>query len=335
VGTVTQTVPATAAQTEGDGSAELTIGVDVGGTKIAAGVVDGAGAVIDQVRVSTPGAGGQAVEAAIYEAVNELLSRHPEVSAVGLAVAGFVDQHRSTLRFAPNLPLRDVPLREVVGLLVKRPVVVENDANAAAWGEYRFGGGRGAQDVIMITVGTGLGGGIVLGGQLYRGAFGAAAELGHVRMVPGGLKCGCGNRGCWEQYASGSALVREARVLARARPADAAALLELSGGSVEAIDGMMVTTAATQGDPAAIGLLAELGRWLGEGIADLADVLDPAVVVVGGGVCAAGDLLLDPARQAYHESLSASAYRPHLSIVTAELGNGAGLVGAADLARHR
>ncbi len=312
---------------------ELTIGVDVGGTKIAAGVVDRAGQVLDQVRVQTPASTAAAVEAGICDAVAQLAARH-EVSAVGLAVAGFVDQSRSVLRFAPNLPMADRPLRQVVGACTGLPVVVENDANAAAWGEHRFGGGRGADDVVMITVGTGLGGGIVLGGRLFRGAFGAAAELGHTRMVPGGLLCGCGNHGCWEQYSSGRALVREARALARTDPGAAARLLELAHGDAEAIGGRMVTRAAAEGDPAAQGLLAVLGRWLGEGIADLASVLDPAVVVIGGGVSEAGDLLLGPAREAYEATLSAAAYRPHLAIVAAELGNGAGLVGAADLARH-
>jgi glucokinase len=313
---------------------ELTIGVDVGGTKIAAGVVDPEGRLLEQVRVETPATTAQAVERGIVAAVRPLLDRHPVVS-VGLAVAGFVDEKRSTLRFAPNLPMVERPLQEIIGGQVGVPVVVENDANAAAWGEYRFGGGRGNSDVVLITVGTGLGGGIVLEGRLLRGAFGAAGEFGHVRMVPGGLPCGCGNRGCWEQYTSGSALIREARFLARTRPQDASTLLELSGGDPEDITGRMITAAAQDGDPTSRALLADVGRWLGEGIADLADVLDPSAVVVGGGVSEAGDLLLEPARVAYDAVLSAGAHRPHLTIVAAELGNDAGLIGAADLARTR
>ncbi len=313
---------------------DLTIGVDVGGTKIAAGVVDVSGAVLEQVRVSTPASSAEAVEEGIVEAVTTLADRH-QVSAVGVAAAGFVDQSRAVLRFAPNLPMVDRPLRDLIAPRVGLPVVIENDANAAAGGEYRFGGGRGGGDVVLITVGTGLGGGIVLSGQLLRGAFGAAGEFGHVRLVPDGLPCGCGNRGCWEQYTSGTALVRQARELARREPAPAAALVALAGGDPEAITGRIVTQAAMDGDPAAIELLAELGRWLGEGIADLANVLDPAVVVVGGGVSEAGDLLLEPARQAYAQLLSAGAHRPHLRMVAAELGNDAGLIGAADLARHR
>jgi glucokinase len=312
---------------------ELTIGVDVGGTKIAAGAVDLGGRIVEKVRVSTPATSAQAVEAGIVEAIRLLQKRH-QVTAVGVAAAGFVDEKRSTLRFAPNLPMAERPLRDLIGTQVDLPVVVENDANAAAWGEHRFGAGRGVSDVVLITVGTGLGGGIVLDGRLLRGAFGVAGEFGHVRLVPDGLPCGCGNRGCWEQYTSGSALIREARALALGRPDRAARLLALSGGDPGAITGRMVTQAAEAGDRTARELLAEVGRWLGEGIADLANVLDPAVVVVGGGVSEAGDLLLEPARRAYRTMLSAREHRPHLRIHAAELGNDAGLIGAADLARQ-
>jgi glucokinase len=311
---------------------ELTIGVDVGGTKIAAGVVDATGHLLQKVRIRTPAATAESVEDGIVEAVLQLKAGY-EASAVGVAAPGFVDARRTTLRFTPNLPMADRPLRATIGPRVGLPVVVENDASAAAWGEYRFGGGRGVMDVVLLTVGTGLGGGIVLDGRLLRGAFGIAGEFGHVRIVPGGLPCGCGNRGCWEQYTSGRALIRQAQALARADPQRAAGLLELAGGEIEAIGGAMITQAAQKGDLAAIDLLAELGRWLGEGIADIADVLDPAVVVIGGGVSEAGDLLLEPARKAYRESLSAGSHRPHLVIRAAELGNDAGLIGAADLAR--
>jgi glucokinase len=313
---------------------DLTIGVDVGGTKIAAGAVDASGYVVEQVRVSTPATTSKDVEDAVVEAVRQLLLTGHDVSAIGLAVPGFVDETRSTLRFTPNLPMVDRPLRQIVEHAVGRPVVVENDANAAAWGEHRFGGGRRNPDMVLVTVGTGLGGGIVLRGELVRGAFGTAAEIGHMRMVPGGLPCGCGNHGCWEQYCSGRALVRQARALCREDRAAGAALLELAGGDPEAVTGGMVAEAAVAKDPAAVGLFAGIGQWLGEGIAVLAVVLDPAVVVVGGGVGEAGDLLLEPARAAYSEALSAGSHRPHLQIMPAVLGNDAGLIGAADLARR-
>jgi glucokinase len=314
---------------------ELTVGVDVGGTKIAAGAVDENGRIVRRVRVSTPATTAEAVEAGIVEAIRRITAEDLAVTAVGLAIAGFVDEKRSMLRFAPNLPMRERPLRDLISAEVDLPVVVENDANAAAWGEFRFGGGRGGTDVVLVTVGTGLGGGIVLGGRLFRGSFGAAGEFGHMRVVPDGLPCGCGKRGCWEQYTSGSALIRQTRALARQDPVAAARLLELAGGDPESIIGRMVTEAAAEGDPASLGLLAELGGWLGQGVADLADVLDPAVVVVGGGVSEAGDLLLEPARVAYREGLSAADHRMLLRITAAQLGNDAGLIGAADLARER
>jgi glucokinase len=312
---------------------DLTIGVDVGGTKIAAGAVDVSGHVVEQVRVSTPATTPKDVEDAIVEAVRRLRANH-EITAIGLAVPGFVDETRAMLRFTPNLPMVDRPLRAIVEAAVGRPVVVENDANAAAWGEHRFGGGRQNPDMVLVTVGTGLGGGIVLGGELVRGAFGTAAEIGHMRMVPGGLPCGCGNHGCWEQYCAGRALVRQAQALCREDRQAGAALLELAGGDPAQVTGTMVADAAAAGDPASVGLFAAIGRWLGEGIASLAAVLDPAVVVVGGGVGEAGDLLLEPARVAYAEALSAGSHRPHLQIMPAVLGNDAGLIGAADLARR-
>jgi glucokinase len=313
---------------------DLTIGVDVGGTKIAAGAVDATGRIVENVRVQTPATTAQAVEDGIVEAVRRLQQNHDAV-AVGLAVAGFVDEKRATLRFAANLPMADRLLRETIGARVGLPVVVENDANAAAWGEHRFGGGRDNPDMCLVTVGTGLGGGIVMAGELVRGAFGVAAEFGHLRLVrPDGLPCGCGNHGCWEQYCSGSALIRQAQALARHDPVAGAALLELAGQDPDAVTGTMVTEAALAGDDAAVGLFAELGRWLGEGVASLAVVLDPATVVVGGGVSEAGDLLLDPAREAYAAALSGGSHRPHLRITRATLGNDAGLIGAADLARR-
>ncbi len=212
-------------------------------------------------------------------------------------------------------------------------MVVENDANAAAWGEFRFGAGRHVDDMVLVTMGTGLGGGIVIDGQLLRGGFGMAAEIGHLRVVPDGRRCGCGNRGCWEQYASGNALASQARELAGSGAVTAHRLLALAGGHVDRITGQLVTGAANEGDPAAIELLEELGRWLGEGIASLAAVLDPELVVIGGGASQAGDLLLEPIRTAFAHHLTARGHRPLARIVLAELGNDAGLVGAADLAR--
>jgi len=310
----------------------LTIGVDIGGTKVAAGVVDTEGKIIARARRDTPSTDPQATQDTIAEVVNELTREHG-VEAVGLGAAGFVDADRSMVLFAPNLAWRDEPLRDDVQRRVNLPVVVENDANAAAWAEARFGAGRGQRTVVCVTVGTGIGGGLVLDGRLFRGGFGIAGEVGHLRVVPDGIRCGCGNKGCWEQYASGNALVREARDLAASQSPLAQHLLELAGGDPQLITGPLVTKAAKTGDPTAAELLEEVGRWLGAGMASLAAVLDPGCFVVGGGVSEAGDLLLAPARDAFRHMLSGRGYRPEPEIRQAELGNDAGLVGAADLAR--
>jgi glucokinase len=311
----------------------LTIGVDVGGTKIAAGVVDESGEILEEARRSSPAKDTDAIEDAIADAVAALAERH-DVEAVGVGAAGFVDAVRSTVLIAPNLAWRDEPLRTELENRTKLPVVIENDANAAAWGEFQFGAGHDVDDLVLVTVGTGVGGGVVLNGALYRGAFGVAAEIGHLRMVPDGRPCGCGQRGCWEQYASGSALMKTVREDARRGSTRAAMLLEFAGGDIEDITGQMVTQAAREGDAYAREKINEIGAWLGEGIAALAAVLDPAIVAVGGGVAEAGDLLLLPAVEAFRASLTGHGHRPMLEIRAARLGNMAGLIGAADLARR-
>jgi len=311
----------------------LTIGVDVGGTKIAAGVVDESGRILEEARRSSPAKDTDAIEDAIADAVADLAERH-DVEAVGVGAAGFVDAARSTVLIAPNLAWRDEPLRTELEKRTKLPVVIENDANAAAWGEFQFGAGHDVDDLVLVTVGTGVGGGVVLNGALYRGAFGVAAEIGHLRMVPDGRQCGCGQRGCWEQYASGSALMKTVREDARRGSTRAAMLLEFAGGDIDDITGQMVTQAAREGDVYAREKIHEIGTWLGEGIAALAAVLDPAIVAVGGGVAEAGDMLLQPAVEAFGGSLTGHGHRPVLEIRAARLGNMAGLIGAADLARR-
>jgi glucokinase len=310
----------------------LTIGVDIGGTKIAVGVVDEDGALVARARRETPATHPELIEDQVAEAVAELRAEHV-VDAVGVAAAGFIDSARGVVMFAPNLAWRDEPVKDELERRVGLPVRLENDANAATWGEFRFGAARDVDDVVMLTVGTGLGGGIVADGLLLRGARGIAGELGHVRVVPGGRRCGCGNLGCWEQYASGSALTREARELVASGSPHAERLSELCGGRAEDLRGSMVTQAAREGDPAATELLADLGRWLGEGMASMAAVVDPAVFVVGGGVVEAGDLLVEPARAALARNLSGRGHRPSIGVEAATLGNAAGMIGAADLAR--
>jgi glucokinase len=309
----------------------LACGVDVGGTKILAGVVDEDGRIVEEVRVHSPATDVDAITTAIAGLVDDLATRH-EFADVGVGAAGYIDKSRSTVLFAPNIAWRDVNLRAQLEQRTGKSVVIENDANAAAWGEFTFGAGAEIDDFLLITVGTGVGGGLVLDGSLYRGAFGLGAEIGHMRVVPGGILCGCGNLGCYEMYASGTALVRLAREAAAAGHADH--LLKRAGGAVDAIKGPLVTEAARAGDPVAIGLLGEVGRWLGEGIASLAAILDPAVVAVSGGVSEADELLLEPAREGFLSQLTGRGHRPELVIRKATLGNRAGLIGAADLARR-
>ncbi len=312
----------------------LTIGVDVGGTKVAAGVVDERGATVATTYRDTPADDTSQIEDAIVAAVWELASKY-DVEAVGIGAAGFIDAQRSTVMFAPNLAWRDEPLRASLQRRLGLPVVVENDANAAAWAEVRFGAGRGADHVVTLTLGTGIGGGIVVNGQLLRGQFGAAAEVGHLTVVPDGRRCGCGLRGCWEQYASGRALEQEAQELARVSPAMAGDLLRLAGGRPEDITGEMVTQTAAAGDVAALRCFEVIGTWLGRGLAGLAAILDPGVFVIGGGVSAAGEVLRAPASAAFREHLTGGGHRPVAELRIAELGPEAGLVGAADLARCR
>ena len=310
----------------------MRIGVDVGGTKIAAGVVDDGGRILAATHRPSPAGDPVGTLDAILDAVRELRDTH-DVVALGVAAAGFVDAERAVVMFAPNLAWRDEPLREEIEQRSQLPVVVENDANAVAWAEARFGAGRGEHHVVALTIGTGIGGGVVVDGAVQRGRFGAGAELGHVVMVPGGRPCPCGLQGCLEQYSSGNAILRRAQEVATTSPVLAADLLTRAGGRTDHIEGWMVTESARAGDVAALQVFDEVGVWLGRGIAQLAAVLDPGLVVLGGGVSAAGDLLLDRVRDSFGKNLTGRGHRPLLRIEMAEFGPEAGMVGAADLAR--
>jgi glucokinase len=309
------------------------IGVDVGGTKVAAGVVDDTGEVLAWTQRATPSRDPRAVERTIVELVAELRTGR-DVVAVGIGAAGFVDADRASVVFAPHLAWRDEPLRDAVATAVGLPVIVENDANAAAWAEWRFGSGLGQDCLVCVTLGTGIGGGIVMRGRLRRGRYGMAGEFGHMILVPDGHLCECGNRGCLEQYASGNALGRTVRDLARAGSPVVAPLVERVGGKIEELDGQVVTAAAREADPWAVEMFDELGRWLGIGLANLAAALDPGIFVIGGGVSEAGELLLRPVRESFRRTLTGRGHRPEARIVAARLGTRAGLIGAADLARR-
>jgi len=313
----------------------VTIGVDIGGTKIAAGVVDGSGKILATARRPTPRHDSGAVLNDVADVVNELQAGvDGSIVGVGVGVAGGVDQSRSMVYFAPNLAWSQVPVRAVLEAATQLPVVVENDGAAAAWAETRFGAGVGLQHVVMVTVGTGIGGGIVVDGHVMRGAHGVAAEIGHLNAVPDGRLCGCGRHGCWEQYASGNALVREARELASERRQEAGALLALGDGTPEGVQGSHITQAAQMGDPVAVEAFANVGTWLGRGLADLTAIVDPDAFVIGGGVSEAGDLLLASARRTLSEKVFGGTNRPLPQLLVARLGNDAGIVGAADLARQ-
>jgi glucokinase len=305
-------------------AAGLHIGVDVGGTKIAAGVVDGSGKILTSTHRPSPAGDAVRTLDAILDAVRELRETH-DVLALGVAAAGFVDAERAVVMFAPNLAWRDEPLRDEIEQRAQLPVVVENDANAVAWAEARFGAGRGERQLVALTVGTGIGGGFVIEGAVQRGRF--------IVMVPGGRPCPCGLQGCLEQYASGNAILRRAQEVATTSPVLAEDLLARAGGRTDHIEGWMITEAARAGDVVALQVFDEVGAWLGRGIAQLAAVLDPGIVVLGGGVSAAGDLLLERVRDAFAKNLTGRGHRPSLRIEMAEFGPEAGMIGVADLAR--
>ena len=311
----------------------LTIGIDVGGTKVLGGVVDEAGKVLTTARKDTPRQGGSALTQTIADVAKELLEQH-SVASVGVSAAGFVSSDRKTMLATPNIAdWNGVDLDNQLTKLIGLPVVIENDANAAAWGEAKFGAGKNQDHMMMLTVGTGIGGGIVVNGALYRGAFGIAAEFGHMRVVPEGHICGCGARGCFEQYASGNALLRHAREAINASPEVARNLLSRGDGTVAGLTGQAITDAARDGDPVALAAFNTTGQWLGAGIASLTVLLDPACVVIGGGVIDAGEILLKPTRESLERNMPFAGKHPYPQIIAAQLGNEAGLVGVADLAR--
>lgn len=307
------------------------IGIDIGGTKIAGALVSEEGQIIRELKVPTPASNADAIADAVVELVNEL-SAGEQVIAAGIAAAGFIDADRANIVYAPNLSWRNEPFKAKLASRLNIPVFIDNDANAAGWAEYRFGAGAGVKHMVMLTVGTGVGGAVIVDGHMLRGGFGIAAELGHINMVPDGVLCGCGQKGCLESYGSGNALLRAAKALAASGEAKGARLAELER-EVGQLTGAEVYRAIQEKDPGALELLSDLGSMLGRAVASLVAVLDPELVVIGGGVSAVGDLLLDPIRKSYLEHLPARGFRPELRIEAARLVNDAGVVGAADLAR--
>jgi glucokinase len=306
-----------------------TIGVDLGGTKMLVGALDGTRVLWESREASTGQSEDELVELLVRE-VCEARDARPGASAVGLGIPATIDHDSGVAVSAVNLPLTDVPVRDLVSERVGLPVFVDNDANAAALAEYLFGAAQGMPNTVMLTVGTGIGGGLILGGEVYRGATGAGAELGHTVIQADGPPCqgNCPNHGCVEALASGTALGREGRAVAESSPDSALGQMLAAG---ETIDGRVVTEAALDGDETAIGVFELIGSRLGVACSSFANIFQPDAIVVGGGVIAAGDLLLEPARREVRErALTPMNETP---ILEATLGNDAGMIGAAAMAR--
>ncbi|WP_062988763.1 ROK family protein [Nocardia anaemiae] len=309
----------------------LTVGIDVGGTNIRASVVDGDGEVLDTVVAPTPHS-ARALENALDRAVRELCRRHP-ISAVGLAVAGFINADRSTVRFAPHLPWQDTPVAQRLTERLELPVILEHDANAAMWAEYRFGAAAGGHNSVLVAIGTGIGAALLIDGELYRGTHGVAPELGHLQVVPQGRSCPCGKRGCWERYCSGTALVDTAIEMLATDPVHSTVLAREVLRDPGSLTGRRVAGAAQDGDPLAVAVMADFARWLGLGLAFVSDIFDPGLIVIAGGVSSSAAQFLDEAREEYARAITGAGHRPLARIRTTQLGEAAGMVGAAELAR--
>jgi glucokinase len=309
-------------------SARQAVGIDIGGTKIAAMRISTDGEIRARTVRPTPATDQAAAMPAIAAAAAAVFD--DDVAAIGVGLAGLIEARSGVLLSAPNLSWRGLGVSEGLGARFGLPVTVDNDATAAAWGESRLGASRGTDHSLFVGVGTGIGGGIVSGGDLVRGAHGLAGEIGHIIVEPDGPVCGCGNRGCWEQVASGLAIARAGARAVAEEPGSTIA--RLAGGDPHLATGELVTRAAREGDAAAVAIVTAVAGRLGEGIAGLVNVLDPEVVVVGGGVGEAWDLLMGPLRESYLGAVEGADVRPDVSIVPAQLGNDAGAIGAALLA---
>lgn len=311
----------------------FSIGIDIGGTKILGAVVSEGGQVVRELRVASPASDPDAMVTEVASLIAQLSTEH-EIAAIGVAAAGFMDKQRETILYAPNLNWRNEPLRERLVKRVGRDLIIENDANAAGWAEFRFGAAKNQNSMVMLTLGTGVGGAIVNDGQLMSGGFGIAAELGHITVVNDGELCGCGRRGCLEQYASGSALLREAKKLADSADPKGAVLAEIREQAGK-LKGAQVEQAILAGDPGVLELVQVAARRLAQGMASIVAVLDPEVFVIGGGLSELGHVILDPIRSEFENQLPAKGFRPVAEISPAWFSNHAGVVGAADLAMQQ
>ena len=308
-----------------------TIGVDLGGTNLRVAVVDRQGAILEDERQPTPPELDHLIDA-IKARVDAFTATHGDAAAVGVGAAGLVDRE-GTIHYAPNIPMfRRAPVGPALSKVLTLPVVVDNDANVAAYGELCHGAARGKRHVLVITLGTGIGGGLILDGRVYHGAHGFAAEVGHWQTDPDGDLCACGEHGHWEATASGKALGRLGQ--RRATEGRAQRILAAAGGEADAITGLHVSDAALGGDPDALEILDDYAGRVAVGFVALGNILDPELIVVSGGLVELGDLLLDRIRRAFDGHLEGAEYRPSVPVVAAELGSQAGVVGAAAMARE-
>ncbi len=310
---------------------DFTIGIDVGGTSLRASVVNSTGQVIDSFQSPTPHS-AKALEHGLDCAVAELAARHP-VSAVGLAIAGFLNSDRTLVRFAPHLPWVDTPVARRMSDRIGFPVLLEHDANSAAWAEYRFGAAADGRNVVMIAIGTGIGAALLIDGRIYRGSFGIAPELGHIQVVPDGRACPCGKRGCWERYCSGTALVDTAVELLAAEQESSTILAKEAFLDPGSLTGRRISSAAQEGDDIGRRAMEDFAQWLGVGLAIVSDVYDPDLIVIAGGVATSSGQFLPEARDHYSQLVTGAGHRPLARIRSTQLGEAAGMIGAADLAR--
>jgi len=309
---------------------DLTIGIDIGGTKISAGVVDSSGNLIDSSRISTPTEGGKELILAVINLIKELKEKH-EIKGIGISIAALISSDYGTIVGAPNIAnLSKLNFVNEIKAEFKLPIVVENDANSAMWAEFKFGNAKGLNPVMFFIIGTGVGGGLVIDGKLFKGANGIGAEFGHMCVVPNGLLCGCGSKGCIEQYASGGALIRYANEAIIDNPQGSETLLSIGEGK---LTGSGLTKAAKAGNELALAAFNKQADWLGLACASYSLIIDPEAIIIGGGVADAGELFLAPVREAMRKYMPFAESHVPPKIIAAKFGNDAGLIGAADLVR--
>lgn len=309
---------------------DLTIGIDIGGTKISAGVVDSSGNLIDSSKCSTPAEGGKDLISSVVNLVKELNKKH-EIKGIGISIAALISSDYGTIVGAPNIAnLSKLNFVNEIKEEFKLPIIVENDANAAMWAEFKFGSAKGLNPVMFFIIGTGVGGGLVIDGKLFKGANGIGAEFGHMCVVPNGLLCGCGAKGCIEQYASGGALIRYANEALLANPDKSEEVLSFGEGK---LSGTALTKAAKAGNELALAAFSKQADWLGLACASYSLIIDPQAIIIGGGVVDAGELFLAPVRAAMRKYMPFAESHVPPKIIAAKFGNDAGLIGAADLVR--